>query len=138
MVEYQSNTTMNKYILITILSAISFSLGSGKASARDDEALYALGGFIGGVITTKVFDNHRSKRRHHHHNSSSKVVHVETRGHYKEIQVREWVDGYWEVYRDSCGRKIRNWHDGYYTYVNKRVWVEEKPHRYSSYSHKRR
>lgn len=134
---------MKKYISITILAALAISLGANNATAGDDEALYALGGFIGGVITTKVLDR---DRHHHHHKTTVHVNSCSSRqyshshkkyrgekhcskrsqscGYYKTIRVREWVPGCWETYRDRCGNRVREWTPGYHTYVKKRVWVD--------------
>ncbi|MEN8661977.1 MAG: hypothetical protein ACN4GF_12285 [Lentimonas sp.] len=53
-------------------------LGASNATARNDDALYALGGFIGGVITTKALDHrevvyaNRSCSPHYYEHGHSK------------------------------------------------------------------
>ena len=134
---------MKKYITLPLLSVLALTLGTGTATARDDEALYALGGFIGGVITTKVLDRHNHRQqpavysqrncapapRHYSHGHNKHSCdhgcsqYRAPRGHYKTVQVRKWVPGHREVYYNRCGDRVRRWEPGYYTYVTKRVWV---------------
>jgi hypothetical protein len=145
---HPNKTTMKKYITLPLLSALALTLGAGQAAA-DDEALYAIGGFIGGVITEKVLNHHRDHRvvyterhceprhdKHGHYKHGHKKHrcdhacghYKDARGHYKTIEVREWVPGRWEVYYDRCGDRVREWRPGYHNYVKKRVWVEQGNH----------
>ncbi len=138
---------MKKYLTLLILPVLCLSLGAGRAAAGD-EAWAALGGFVGGVITTKVFDHHRDYHRGHR----TEVIVVErdrpgkhhghyTHGHskhgcdnrcdryerpvrYKTVRTREWVPGFWEVRYDRCGTRIRTWQPGYYKQATKRVRVD--------------
>lgn len=142
-------TTMKKYITIPIISALLLTLGASNATARNDEALYAIGGFIGGVITTKALDRHHHKSHHHkevvyvdrncsarnytHGHNKHRCDHgckhsTKPSGYYKNVSVRKWVPGCWEIHYNRCGDRVRTWTEGYYTYVEKRVWVENNQH----------
>lgn len=126
---------MKKYIKLLLIPTLFLGTGASRAMA-DDEALAAVGGFIGGIIATKVFDHHRDSHRHR------EVVIVESKRHsppkrhdyrrqdhcdhrvsYKIVRTRQWIPGHWEVTRDHCGNRTRRWVSGHYESVRERVPV---------------
>jgi hypothetical protein len=53
------------------------------------------------------------------------VVHyVPSRGHWESVMVKTWVPARWVATRDNCGRSVRVYERGYFTYRNERVWVD--------------
>jgi hypothetical protein len=136
---------MKKHIRFLLISILILGMGANHARA-DDEALAALGGFVAGVITGVIVDDHRDHRGH-----TKVIIHEERRGHrdyrdyrrdyrdyrgdrhYKgkphrsghwEIKrVRVWMPGRYEVRRDRCGDRIRVWVPGHYEWRKERVWV---------------
>jgi len=135
-----------------LLPALCVLLGTGKVSAGD-EAIAAIGGFVGGVIATRVFDHHNQhdryrdvvyiegrcgsscrhpshghgpkayKHGHKNHRCDHKCSYYKPSGYYETVRVKEWVPGCWRVRYDRCGTRIKYWEPGYSTYVNKRAWV---------------
>lgn len=141
---------MKHYIKILLIPALVLSLGAGRATAGDDKAWAAVGGFVGGVITANIFDHHRDHHRtevivverdshphksyrhgHKKHRCESDCDHYAPRGHYETITVREWVPGCWRIEYNRCGDRIRYWEPGYYTHVSKRIWVEDDHRAYA-------
>ena len=138
----QTNPIMKTTIKILIIPVLCLALSTGKASAGD-EAIAAIGGFVGGVIASNVYNNHKSHRNSHSSYSSNHCAppsyqhghkqhrcdrncshhRVEPRGYYKTVHVKEWVPGCWRVRYDRCGSRIKYWEPGYYTHVEKRIWV---------------
>ena len=80
----------------------------------------------------------KSRGHHHHsshrsHDAHRRVTYRPTyrssscdsrpRGHWETVCRKVWVEGYWEIERQSCGRSVRRWHPGYHKTVSERVWV---------------
>ncbi|MEM7792526.1 MAG: hypothetical protein AAF546_14070 [Verrucomicrobiota bacterium] len=131
---------MKNKILLILVPVLCLTLGTGRAAA-DDEGWYALGGFVGGVVATKVFDHHKG---HHHHVRShhsgpqcnkhcSSCKSYKPSGYYKTVRVKVWVPGYWETYYDRCGRRQRHFVSGHHTYEKQRVWVSNEKKYHNNY-----
>lgn len=123
---------MKKYIKRLLIAAFLLNISVSRAMA-DDEALAAIGGFIGGVIAGKVYDNHRSsyprkvvviKNKHGHSHGKYKASRCNHKVTYKTVYTREWVPGYWKVYYDRCGSRVRHWVAGYYDKIPKQIAVD--------------
>lgn len=114
---------MNKYIKILLVPALALGLSTGQAKA-DDEAVAAIGGFLGGIIATKVFDHHKSHRNHcsttviyshghHKHKCDHKCSHYRSNRHYKHGHHKHKCDRSCSHHRPS----------GHYETVRVREWV---------------
>ncbi|MGJ8641490.1 MAG: hypothetical protein ACSHYA_19020 [Opitutaceae bacterium] len=114
---------MKKYIKILLIPVLLLGNGASRAMAGD-EALAAVGGFLGGILATKAYDhhhrNHCAPSPHHQHRSKSSCSHQVS---YKVVFVNEWVPGYWEVSRNRCGDRVRTWVAGYNKKIRKQVPV---------------
>ncbi|WP_269523553.1 hypothetical protein [Coraliomargarita parva] len=110
---------------LILLPALCLALGTGRASAGDDEAVAAIGGFIGGIIATKVFDHHKDHHRSH------EVVIIETNsccgGHgYHEKSCNKGRDKYFRHghKKHDCDRRCPEYGpSGYYKVVTVKVWI---------------
>ncbi len=130
---------MNKIILSTLALASLATLAPTTAHAGSSETRALVGGLIGGLIIGSAINNNRD---HHVTVShcppppprcdSPRVVIVEPprqrpppapSGYWKDVQTRVWVPGRWITVRQSCGREISRYENGYYTYRTDRVWV---------------
>ena len=137
-----------------IATATVFALIAGQSTARaGDEAIAAIGGFIGGVIVGSITsDNHhgssvvieagygRGSGRHYdrgnrhdrydrHYDQTRRYGRHDSRGHtsyrgrWEYRTIRKWVPGYWTYTRDRCGDRRRVWNRGYHVRTQVRVWV---------------
>jgi len=140
---------MNKLIRFTLIPLILTTFGTAPAQA-DDEALAAIGGFVAGIITGAVIDDHdnrshvyigrdrysdRHGSRHHDYRDRccSRDCHGACsygqpsrhykKGHWEIKHVRVWVPGRWTVKYNSCGDRIKVWKRGHYRWEKERVWV---------------
>jgi hypothetical protein len=128
---------MNKLILASLIAGLSGVAGTAqtaKASHNNNEAIAAIGGFIGGVIVgSAIHNDHREPERVY---SPPPRVIVEprySRGHWDTVTVRTWVEGRWFVSFDDCGRRIRSWTPGHYEFRHERVWVDGRHDRRYDY-----
>lgn len=107
-----------------ILALIALLLGSTTASTAkaDREGRALIGGIIGGLIIGSVLNDD-----HHGHHSRVTVnrhgSHCSCRGYNDYVSVKTWVNGSWSIHYDHCGRRLRHWTPGYFTYRQERVWV---------------
>lgn len=126
---------MKHFVIATLVAALG-GLGVAPTTAQarhhddGDEALAAIGGFIGGVIVGAALDSHDRD----YCPPPPRVV-VETgyharRGHWEWVSVRAWVPGCWVVVRDDHGRRVRTWNRGHYEHRRERVWVTARAGRY--------
>lgn len=119
---------MKKYIHISLVSLLLLSLAPAPAKAGDDEAVAAIGGFVAGIITGAILDNHDDRvhvsvhGRYPGRRDYGKGRHYRT-GHWEIKRVRVWVPGYWDVTYDRCGDRVKVWRRGHYTWRKERVWV---------------
>lgn len=122
---------MKNTIKITLIAVIALGLNTGRATAGD-EAAAAIGGFVLGMITGAVLEDHNDNvhvsvsSRHGCDRSCRKgchSCHPRDRGHWEIRKVKVWVPGYWDVSYTRCGDRIRVWKKGHYTYQKERVWV---------------
>jgi hypothetical protein len=127
---------MKNIIKITLIAAIALGLSTGRATAND-EAAAAIGGFVLGMITGAVIENHTDHVNvsvragygyGHDCRSACSVRHDRSyghgpRGHWEVKRVRVWVPGRWDVRVNHCGDRIRVYEKGYYTYRKDKVWV---------------
>ncbi|WP_269543149.1 hypothetical protein [Cerasicoccus fimbriatus] len=139
---------MKSILKTSILCALILSVGAISAQARgghqhNDEALAALGGFIGGVILSEsLHDHHRETvhvryenrkqcdtgwREGHYQNSGWRDKgHNRCRGncgHWKTVKRRVYVPVSYTWTYDSCGAKIRTRTGGYFKTVCERIWI---------------
>lgn len=130
---------MNK-LITTALFAVTAALilAPAPAKAGGDEAVAAVGGFIGGLIVGSSINNDRHDHGRYDDRSG---VHVSTRivvgrnhrhhhnhGYWEWNRVRVWVPGAWVVRFDDCGRRVRHFERGHYEYRRERVWVSTGRH----------
>lgn len=121
---------------LALATATAFSLAPKPAYAGDKEWA-AVGGLIGGLIIGSAIADSRDAR------TTVVVRDGPDRcddGYWKEVRVKVWVDGCWES-RYDCGRRIRVYVPGYYTYRTDRVWVaydRHGRHDHRDYRHGRR
>lgn len=116
---------MPKLTTLSLLAAGAIALSPSPAQAGHrggDEAVAALGGFVGGLIVgTLIQDAPRYDR-------TVVVAHRDTYrsddcgGYWKPVTVRTWVPGYWTT-RYDCGRRLRVYVPGYWEHRTERVWV---------------
>ncbi len=136
-----------RYLMIAAI-ALGFSAAPSHA---DDEAVAALGGFLAGVITGVVIDDHGP-----HHRGPAVEVAIGSRhgrydrhdryghrgrydrydrhrrsGHWEIRYVKVWIPGRHEYVRDACGRRIKVWRPGHHVKRPQKVWIayNSKPHR---------
>ena len=132
----KTKTTAIAFILLLALVARPTPVRAG------DEALAALGGFLGGVIVGTVIndrDDHRTiivrggSGRHDRYDRYDRHDRYDRRdsygrghqpaGRWEYRTVRKWVPGHWTIVRDRCGDRRRVWNDGYHVRTQIRVWV---------------
>lgn len=129
---------------VLALSALALTtLAPRPAAADGDEALAAIGGFIGGVIVGSHLDRDHDRSEWHsrydrHHRRGPVVIErcappprwvgrdrgSRHEGYWSERTVRVWVPGRWVWSIDDCGRRVRYREPGHYEYRRERVWVE--------------
>lgn len=115
-----------KNILIATAALATAAALPQPARADHDNALAAIGGFIGGVIVGSHID-------HHDRYDAPPAVcppprYEAPRGHWEDRQVRVWVPAHTEVSYDRCGVRIVHTRPGFYTYRTDRVWVVDERH----------
>ena len=141
-----------------IIATVLLGLVSAPAHA-DDEAVAAIGGFIAGIITGSVIDNHNDHYRYGDHRSgvSVSVGHssgrrpvyehrdpryrydphrgysYNSRGYYTYQRVKVWVPGYYEYTRSHRGHSVKVWRPGTYRYENRKVWIPKGTDRRPGY-----
>lgn len=144
---------MKKHIRFTVIPLIILGLAAGNAHAGDDEAFAAIGGFVAGVITGAIIDDHNDhdrvrvsvhggyrdrhydRGRHYdrHRRDCRKrdcrgcghgyKTKHHRSGHWETKRVRVWVPGYWDVEISRCGDRVKVWRRGHYEWRKERVWV---------------
>ena len=127
---------MKNITKLTLIAVIALGLNTGQAHAGDETAA-AIGGFVLGMITGAVIDDHHDNvhvsvgARYGHDHSCRKGCssrHHRDRGHWEIRKVKVWVPGYWDVRISRCGDRVRVWRSGHYTYRQDKVWVSYKDH----------
>ncbi len=130
---------MNKLAALSLLTvgALTFAPKSALAGhgRGGDEALAAIGGFLGGLIVGTAI-NDRPAYSHYDRTVlvSSRYDRYDRRddcrddrGYWKHVTVKTWVPGYWTTsYRH--GRCVRYHVNGHWSYRTKRVWVSYDRH----------
>ena len=128
---------MNKLIFATVAATLAGLVGSpmnARADHDDDEAVAAIGGFVGGLIVGTAINSNDGpggavdvgvvvgSRYGHGHPPRYGHGH----GHWNWVTVRVWVPGRW-VY-DDChrGRPNRVWIAGHHEHRRERVWVAHR------------
>ncbi|MFH1497180.1 MAG: hypothetical protein ABII82_05070 [Verrucomicrobiota bacterium] len=127
-------------LALTAITAMTFAPQTALAGHREDKVALAIGGLIGGIIIGKNIERHRQPA---HCPPPSRVIVVQPHhrnvpacpppppsGYWQETQTRAWVPARW-VDTYDCGRRVRVWQQGHYTYQTSRVWVETRPSRYA-------
>ena len=120
---------MKKYIHISLISVLLLGLSATPAHAGDDEAFAAIGGFVAGMITGVIINDHDDRvhvsvhdkygSRHDRHYRGK----PHRSGHWEIKRVRVWVPGYWDVRYNPCGDRVKVWRRGHYELRKERVWV---------------
>ncbi len=117
---------MNKLILSTLALASLSTVIPTNAHAGSSETRALVGGLIGGLIIGSAIDRHNDRHVTVSHCPPPPPAYCPPpapSGYWREVQVRDWVPGRWVCTRDHCGREIRVYQQGYYTYRTDRVWV---------------
>lgn len=146
---------MNKLIRFPLVPLLLAAF-SGTPAQADDEAIAAIGGFVAGIVTGAIIDDHdarshvyigrdrygrksyhgRHERRHDYgygdrggcrkRDCRADHRYGHKTGHWEIKHVRVWVPGRWIVKHDRCGERIKVWKRGHYTWHKERVWVSYK------------
>ncbi|MEO0794081.1 MAG: hypothetical protein AAFX93_02910 [Verrucomicrobiota bacterium] len=146
---------MKNIIKTCAFIALTLTLGAASSQARGDhrdnnEAWAALGGFIGGVITAEVLNDHhqyanysveyRDRPKHNAGYRDCRPTRCDTPkrdyrrysnggdccggGYWKVVKRKVWVPGSWSYRWSSCGtHKVRYRTQGYYKVKRERVWI---------------
>lgn len=129
---------MNKIAITSVLAVMTGLAGAPQtAQARGDEALAAIGGFIGGVLVASAANQHYSDQDAYYGYDSYDSRHSVNyrydrrdyrrdygRGHRQWVTVRVWVPGRWIVRHDGYGRRERFYVRGHYEYRREYVIVD--------------
>lgn len=135
---------------IVLASILLLGLIARPTTVRaGDEALAALGGFIGGVIVGTVINDHDDDRtviirgnsgrrdrydrydRHDRYDRNDRGHRPS--GHWEYRTVRKWVPGYWTTVHDRCGDRRRVWIEGRHVRTQVRVWISFGDRRHRSH-----
>lgn len=125
-----------KFILALALAGSALVPESAHAR-RNNDAVIAIGSFIGGVIvgTHINHDRHPAPPPVVYCPPEPQVVVVNSpscppppcppppSGYWQTVQTRVFVPARWIYTSDDCGRRTRVYQPGYYTYQSERVWV---------------
>lgn len=140
---------MKNIVIASLIAATSGLAAAPQASAKNNEGLAALGGFIGGLVVSTAI--HDANRRPDYRapapaycpppapayapppppvcepprevRYSPPYAPPVPRGYWEEVQVKTWVSERWVMSRDRWGRPVRVFQPGYYTYTTDRRWV---------------
>lgn len=138
---------------IVLASILLLGLIARPTTARaGDEALAALGGFIGGVIVGTVINDHDDDRtviihgrsdRYDRHDRYDRYDSYDRNGRYDRGHrpngqweyrtIRKWVPGYWVIEHDRYGDRRRVWIEGRHVRTQVRVWVSFGDRRHRSH-----
>lgn len=123
---------MNKIAITSVLAVMTGLAGAPQtAQARGDEALAAIGGFIGGVLVASAANQHYSDQDAYYgyddYNNRYPVDYRYDgrdyrrdygrdygRNHRQWVTVRVWVPGRWIIRYDGYGRRERCYVRGHY------------------------
>ncbi|WP_309387824.1 hypothetical protein [Cerasicoccus frondis] len=130
------------------LCALILCVGGLSAQARgghdNDEALAALGGFIGGVIFSEAIHDHHDRRETYIHYEKPKPrqscepryakgrfdqpAHCRDQcgcggGHWQVVERRVYVPVSYTWVYNSCGVKVRTRTGGCFKTVKERIWI---------------
>lgn len=122
-----------KFILALALAGSALVPESAHARHNND-AVIAIGSFIGGVIIGSHIGHDRQP-------APPPVVYCPPpepvvivtpscppppppSGYWQTVQTRVWIPARWIYTSDDCGRRTRVYQQGYYTMQTERVWVE--------------
>ncbi len=120
---------MNKLAALSLLAvgALTFAPKSAYAGRGGDEAIAAIGGFLGGLIVGTAINDRPYDRtvvvtNHSRYDRYDRRDDCDDGGYWKVVTVKTWVPGYWTTeYRH--GRRIRCYVEGHWGYRTERVWV---------------
>ncbi|HUG09445.1 MAG TPA: hypothetical protein VMM36_00440 [Opitutaceae bacterium] len=132
---------MNKIAITSVLALMTGLAGAPQtAQARGDEALAAVGGFIGGVLVASAVNQHYSDHDAYYgydaYNNRYPVDYRHDRRDYRRdygrdhrqwVTVRVWVPGRWVIRHDGYGRRERFYVRGHYEH--RREYVRYDGHR---------
>lgn len=119
-------TAEGEYMKKLIIIITALAIATTPCMAINKEWSAALG-FLGGVVATKAFDNHREHYERHnvYYCPPPQTVYVVQSGHWEVIQEKVWVPGQWIFQEIGPNTYKKVWQEGYYKIVEKRVWVQE-------------
>lgn len=124
---------MKNKIRTLITATIALGLSAGQVHAND-EGLAALGGFVAGIITGAIIEDHHG----YHHDAGVRISVGDRhdrygsysrhgqRGYWEVRHVRVWIPGRWEFVRNECGQSVRVWRPGHHRMQRTRVWVADR------------
>lgn len=119
---------MKKITLIALLVAALFARPLATSAHADDDAAWAIAGFVGGVIAEKAVQKHKSNRHHQYnynrHNGHTTTVHGNSCGSTRVI-IRENGGHYGHdrhAHPSNCGCNSCK-PSGYYKYETRKIWI---------------
>ncbi len=117
---------MKKTVIAGIVAGCLVALVPRPVQAGSDEALAALGGFVGGVILSEAART-PSQRVIHQRTVIHRDVVVDrpARVRYEMRPRKRWVPGCWVYERGPCGGRVRVWDPGHWETVYVRVKVKD-------------
>ncbi|MBU0678922.1 MAG: hypothetical protein KJ626_12490 [Verrucomicrobia bacterium] len=128
---------MKKVLIIVLAIVLGLAVRPVEVSAGD-EGWAVVAGFIGGAIVGSALSDSCAY-------SGGVVIdpgyayerpYVQ-HGRYEYRRKRVWVSGCWIYQPRRCGRAVRVWQPGYYTWQNVQVWVPGRGS-YRTYARRRR
>jgi len=132
---------MNKIAITSVLAVMTGLAGAPQtAQARGDEALAAIGGFIGGVlIASAAHDHHAAQYAYCEFDGCGNryvVAHRHGQDYYGRdyygrdrrdwITVRVWVPGHWTIRIGDHGHRARYYERGRYEFRRQLVIVDSR------------
>lgn len=111
---------MKKILTLALIAAASTLHINAYASRDSDRAWAAVGGFVGGVITSHVLSDACSSGGCRDHKYCEGRSYPNYNRHSRAQKIKVWVPGYWETYYDDCGRRRKVWQPGYYKWTYER------------------
>jgi hypothetical protein len=131
---------MSTKTILVATAAVLALIARPPAANAGDEAIAAIGGFIGGVIIGSIASDHdhgssviieagygdhgdRHYGRNSRYDGPSRHGHSDRRGRWEYQTVSRWIPGYWTYGRDRCGDRRRVWNRGHHVRTQVRIWV---------------
>ena len=115
---------MSKLMIIGLIVA----LAACPCMAINKEWSAAIG-FLGGVLTTKAFDNHQHCEKVYIQQQPQQVYYVAPSGHWEYINEQIWVPGTWVYQEIGPNTYQKIWREGYYQTITKKIWVTDRDFR---------